>query len=160
MYEVDGKKIIKKAGIDVNIGANPSAEGEDAADLEEGDEHVIDLVEGFRLNSIPFSDKKSLASQLKGASVSPLVALMLNINSSIGYLKEVVKRWKENGKTEDEIKSYQSGIQSYFTKKLVPSFKDLDFYTGETCDPDGMYVVTIELISKSKLLTVCSGSAF
>ena len=48
--------------------------------------------------------------------------------------------WKEAGKSEDDIKGYQKGIQNYFTKVLSPNFKDLDFYTGESMDPEGMYV--------------------
>ena len=56
----------------------------------------------------------------------------------IGFLKKVVEKWKEAGKSEDDIKSYQKGIQDYFVKKLSPNFKDLDFYTGESMDPDGM----------------------
>lgn len=50
---------------------------------------------------------------------------------------------KENGKSEDEIKKFQSGVQGYFTKKLAPNFKDLDCYTGESMDPDGMYVENV-----------------
>ena len=64
VYEVDCKKIIK-GGVNVDIGANPSAEGEDAEALEEGQEQVIDVIDGFRMHSIPFGDKKGLASQLK-----------------------------------------------------------------------------------------------
>lgn len=45
---------------------------------------------------------------------------------------------KEQGKSEDDIKKFQTGVQGYFTKKLTPNFKDLDFYTGESMDPDGM----------------------
>ena len=67
------------------------------------------------------------------------------LTSWTGYLKKVVEKWKEANKTEDEIKGYQSGIQSYFTKKLAPNFNDLDFYTGESMDPDGMYVFTSEI---------------
>ena len=46
--------------------------------------------------------------------------------------------WKEAGKSEEQIKEYQKGIQNYFTKTLAPNFKDLDFYTGESMDPEGM----------------------
>lgn len=47
---------------------------------------------------------------------------------------------KEKGADEAKIKSFQKGVQEYYTKKIVPNFGDLDFYTGESMDPDGMYV--------------------
>lgn len=55
-----------------------------------------------------------------------------------GFLKKTTEAWKSAGKSDDQIKKYQQGIQTYFAKKLVPMFKDLDFYTGESMDPDGM----------------------
>ena len=58
----------------------------------------------------------------------------------IGYLKKVVEKLKEAGKDEDFIKGFQKGVQNYYTQKIVPNFNDLDFYTGESMDPDGMYV--------------------
>ena len=64
--------------------------------------------------------------------------LGLTLLCVIAYLKKVTELWKEAGKSEEEIKKYQAGIQGYFTKKLAPNFKDLDFYTGESMDPDGM----------------------
>ena len=65
VYEVDCAKITKGA-VNVDIGANASAEGEDAEQLEEGAEQVIDVVDSFRLVSIPFGDKKAFTAQLKG----------------------------------------------------------------------------------------------
>ena len=59
---------------------------------------------------------------------------------SLGFLKKAVEKMREDGKSEDDIKKFQSGVQGYFTKKLAPNFKDLDCYTGESMDPDGMYV--------------------
>ena len=58
-----------------------------------------------------------------------------------GYLKKVVEKLKEAGKDEAFIKGFQKGVQEYYTKKIVPNFSDLDFYAGESMDPDGMYVV-------------------
>lgn len=60
----------------------------------------------------------------------------------LGYLKKVIEKLKEAGKSEEEIKKFQAGVQGYYTKKLVPMFDELDFYTGETLDPDGMCVVS------------------
>lgn len=62
---MDCKKVAKGGDINVDIGANASAEGEDAEALEEQKETVIDVVDGFRMNSIPFGEKKALTGQLK-----------------------------------------------------------------------------------------------
>lgn len=56
-------------------------------------------------------------------------------------MKKVVGKLKEAGKDEEYIKGFQKGVQDYYTKKLMPNFRDLDFYTGESLDPEGMYVV-------------------
>jgi hypothetical protein len=48
---------------------------------------------------------------------------------------------KENKADEATIKSFQKGVQEYYTKKIVPNFGDFDFYTGESMDPDGMLVI-------------------
>ena len=71
-------------------------------------------------------------------AVSRLVTLMLF--DGTGYLKKVVEKLKEAGKDEAFIKGFQKGVQEYYTKKIVPNFSDLDFYAGESMDPDGMYV--------------------
>lgn len=68
VYEVDCKKVTR-GGVNVDIGANASAE-EAEEQLEEGQEQVIDVVDSFRLNSIPFGDKKALTGQLKCSSSS------------------------------------------------------------------------------------------
>jgi hypothetical protein len=56
----------------------------------------------------------------------------------IGYLKKVVAAMKEAGKSDEEIKKFQTGVQNYFTKVIKPNFKDYDFYVGESMDTDGM----------------------
>ncbi|KAL9132443.1 MAG: hypothetical protein Q9175_006385 [Cornicularia normoerica] len=128
VYEVDCRKITKGAD-NVDIGANPSAEEQEEA-LEEGTKQVIDVVDGFRLNflgdeasgSRAFNTKKDFQGQFKG------------------YLKKVVAKLKEGGKDEEFIKNFQKGVQGYYAKHIVPNFADLDFYTGESMDPDGMVV--------------------
>lgn len=72
----------------------------------------------------------------------------------LGYLKKVVEKLKEAGKDEDFIKGFQKGVQGYYTKNIVPNFNDLDFYTGESMDPDGMYVS-----ASWSLNTLCRDSA-
>lgn len=55
-----------------------------------------------------------------------------------GYLKKVVEKFKEAGKSEEDIKKFQTKVQGYYTKEIAPKFKDFDFYAGESMDPDGM----------------------
>lgn len=56
-------------------------------------------------------------------------------------MKKVVTKMKESGADEETIKAFQSGAQNYYTKVIAPNFKDYDFYTGESMDPDGMVVL-------------------
>ncbi|KAL9130573.1 MAG: hypothetical protein Q9217_001286 [Psora testacea] len=118
VYEVDCK-MVTKGGVEVNIGANASAEEQEEV-LEEQTDQVIDVVDGFRMTKMAFGDKKQLAGQIKG------------------YLKKAIEKMKEAGKSEEEIKKFQSGVQGYFTKKIAPKLKDWDCYASESMDPDGM----------------------
>lgn len=107
-----------KPGADVDIGANPSAEeGEEA--LEEGTETVNNVVYSFRLQSTSF-DKKSYLTYLKG------------------YMKNVKAKLME--KDPEAAAKFEAGAQAY-AKKIVKNFKDFEFYTGESMDPDGMVVL-------------------
>lgn len=67
------------------------------------------------------------------------------------YLKKVVEKMKENGADDAKIKTFQKGVQEYYTKKLVPNFSELDFYAGESMNPDGMSVYALLFAS----LTSC-----
>ena len=58
----------------------------------------------------------------------------------IGYMKTVKAKLAEGGASADTIKQFETGAQT-FAKKVVTSFKDWDFYTGENMDPHGMYVL-------------------
>ena len=75
-------------------------------------------------------------------------------------MKKVVEKLKEAGKDEDFIKGFQKGVQGYYTKHIVPNFADLDFYTGESMDPDGMYVVSPNSVNcqLEYILTLLQGS--
>lgn len=56
-------------------------------------------------------------------------------------MKKVSAKLKEGGADEEKIKAFQSGAQNYYSKHIAPNFKDFDFYTGESMDPDGMVVL-------------------
>ncbi|MCJ1359714.1 MAG: hypothetical protein MMC33_009716 [Icmadophila ericetorum] len=129
VYEIDCKKVTK-GGVDVDIGANPSAEEADEG-LDEDKKQVIDVVDAFRLNFLGdeasgtrlFGDKKAYFGQLKA------------------YLKKVVEKMKEQGADEAAIKKFQTSVSNYYTKTIGPNFKDYDFYVGESMDTDGMVVL-------------------
>ena len=53
-------------------------------------------------------------------------------------MKAVVSALQAAGKGEDEVKAFQTGAQKYVKEKLLPNFKDYEFYTGESMNPDGM----------------------
>jgi len=55
----------------------------------------------------------------------------------LGYMKAIKEHLKSQGKSDEEIKAFETGAQG-FAKKVVGSFKDWEFYTGESGNPDGM----------------------
>ncbi|KAI4129591.1 MAG: hypothetical protein LQ338_002165 [Usnochroma carphineum] len=129
VYEVNCKKVTLGSE-SFDIGANPSAE-EAEEGVEDSSKQVIDVVHGFRLNFLgdeasgtrAFATKKDYMGQLKT------------------YMKKVSAKLKEGGADEEKIKAFQSGAQNYYSKHIAPNFKDFDFYTGESMDPDGMVVL-------------------
>jgi hypothetical protein len=104
-----------------DIGANPSAEDGGDEGAEDNTSTVINVVHSFRLNETSF-DKKSYLTALKH------------------YMKTVKEKMKARNASDDEIKEFETGAQT-FAKKVVSSFKDWEFYTGESMDPDGMIVL-------------------
>lgn len=46
----------------------------------------------------------------------------------------------EKNASAEDIAAFEKGAQG-FAKKIVGSFKDYDFYVGESMDPDGMVVL-------------------
>jgi hypothetical protein len=111
-YEVDCQTITVKPGADVDIGANPSAEDQEEA-LEDGATQVNNVVHSFRLQSTSF-DKKSYLTYLKG------------------YMKAVKAQLPA-----ERVEQFEKDAAS-FAKKIVGNFKDFEFYTGESMNPDGM----------------------
>ncbi|RDL40573.1 Mss4-like protein [Venustampulla echinocandica] len=119
VYECDCQMITLGA-VDVNTGANASAEEADEG-VEDGAVQVNNVVNSFRLQSTQF-DKKSYLSHLKG------------------YMKKVKELLKEKGADESVVTEFEKGAQAY-AKKIIGNFKDYDFYIGESMDPDGMVVL-------------------
>lgn len=120
VYEADCA-MITEGNVDVDIGANASAEEAEEA-LDDQVVKVNNIVHSFRLQSTSF-DKKSYLSYLKG------------------YMKAVKKGLEEAGKPEAEVKAFETGAQKFVKEKLLANFKDWEFYTGESMNPDGMVVL-------------------
>ncbi|KAF3620600.1 26S protease regulatory subunit 6A -like protein [Capsicum annuum] len=116
LWEVQGKWVVQGA-VDVNIGANPSAEG---CDEDEGVDDqavkVVDIVDTFRLQEQPSFDKKGF----------------------VGYIKKYIKNLtpKLEGEAQDLFKK---NIESA-TKFLMSRLKDLQFFLGESMHDDGALV--------------------
>ncbi|PHH82296.1 hypothetical protein CDD83_3304 [Cordyceps sp. RAO-2017] len=120
VYEADCAMITEEA-VNVDTGANASAEGGDEA-VEDEAVKVNNIVHSFRLQSTQF-DKKSFLTYLKG------------------YMKAVKAALQEKNASADTITAFEKGAQAYVKDKLLPNFKDLEFYTGETMSPDGLVVL-------------------
>lgn len=117
VYEADCAMVNVSSG-DVDIGANPSAEDADEG-TEDGVETVNNVIYSFRLSQTQF-DKKSFLAYIKG------------------YMKRVKAHLAETN--PDEVEVFEKGATAY-VKKVVGSFNDWDFYTGESMDPDAMVVL-------------------
>ncbi|WXC56968.1 hypothetical protein SNK03_002896 [Fusarium graminearum] len=120
VYEADCA-MIEEGAVEVNIGANASAE-EAAEDLDDGAVKVNNIVNSFRLQSTTF-DKKSYLAYLKG------------------YMKSIKAKLQENGSSAEDIKAFETGASKFVKDTILPKFKDFEFYTGESMDPDGMVVL-------------------
>ncbi|KAG8891002.1 hypothetical protein FRB98_000011 [Tulasnella sp. 332] len=132
VFEVDCQLVTVKAGADVDIGANPSAEEADEA-LEEGSSQVNNVVHSFRLQQTSY-DKKSYLSHLKvGKTHMSINTAWTHMNMSQGYMK-AVKSELQNTKPE-RVEHFEKGAQAY-AKKIVANFKDYEFYVGESMNPD------------------------
>jgi len=121
MYEVYGKHVTRKLGDDIVLeGSNASAEGGDEG-TEEATESGVDLVLNHRLSETGFGKKADYMTYLKD------------------YMKKVVKYLEDNNKADqvDEFKKNINGVM----KGLLGKFNDLQFFTGESMDPNGMIVL-------------------
>ena len=109
---------IKVGGGDIDIGANPSAE-DGGDEVDDGSEVVNNVVYTFRLQPTGF-DKKSFLTYIKG------------------YMKAVKAKLQETN--PDAVATFEKGAQTY-VKKVIGSFKDWEFFTGESMDPDAMIIM-------------------
>jgi hypothetical protein len=52
-------------------------------------------------------------------------------------MKALKAKLVEAGKSAEEVKEFETKAAA-FAKKVIGSFKDWEFYTGESMDPDAM----------------------
>ncbi|CAF3619110.1 unnamed protein product [Fusarium graminearum] len=94
---------------------------ESVAGDDEPDE-FNNVIYSFRLQPTKY-DKKDYVSSLRS------------------YLKIVKNRLKNIGKNPEYIANFEKNAQDFLKTKLLPNFDDLEFYTGESMDLDGMIAV-------------------
>ncbi len=105
--------MIEIGGVNVDIGANASAEEVDEG-TDDAVEKVNNIVYSFKLCPTSF-DKKSYMTYIKG------------------YMKKTKQYLTE--KNPDRVPAFEKGI-STFIKKVIANFNDYEFYTGESMNPD------------------------
>ncbi|GBG67855.1 hypothetical protein CBR_g976 [Chara braunii] len=115
LWEVKGKWIVK-GSVDVDIGANPSAEGGDDEGVEDGAERVVDIVDSFRLQEQPSYSKKDLQVFLKG------------------YMQKLLPKLSAERATKFKANAQEA------VKYVLGKVKDLQFFLGESLSADGAMV--------------------
>jgi len=115
LWEVEGKWVVQGA-VDVDIGANPSAEGGEDEGVDDQAAKVVDIVDTFRLQEQPTFDKKQF----------------------LAYMKRYIKNLCEKLNPEQQ-ELFKKHIQDA-TKYLMSKLKDLQFFVGESMHDDGSLV--------------------
>lgn len=120
-YKVKGKHVTRSDAVDERLlGANPSAE-EAAEQSDASATSGIDVVVDGRLVETGFGSKKDFLAYFK---------------SFVKVLLEKIKETQPDRDTE----AFQASIQKAF-KEALGMYKDLQFYQGESMDPDGTMVL-------------------
>ncbi|XP_055693175.1 translationally-controlled tumor protein homolog [Lutzomyia longipalpis] len=117
IYEVTGKLVTRKHGDIAIDGFNPSAEEADEG-TDEAVESGVDVVLNHRLcETFAFGDKKSYTLYLKD------------------YMKKLIEKLQE--KHPDQVDTFKNNMNKAM-KDILGRFKELQFFTGESMDCDGM----------------------
>nr|ACO10952.1 Translationally-controlled tumor protein homolog [Caligus rogercresseyi] len=120
LYEVYGKYETRRDGEVVLAGANASAE-EESESCEAGSTSGVDVVLNHRLVETGFGSKKDYMVYLKD------------------YMKKVVSYLEKNDQ-KDQVDTFKTNINKVM-KDILGRFKDLQFYTGESMDPEAMIIM-------------------
>ncbi|CAG8453633.1 11701_t:CDS:2 [Cetraspora pellucida] len=123
VLEVDCQLVTVKGGVEVDIGANPSAEEQEEA-LDEASTQVNNVISSFRLQETLF-DKQTYTTYLRK------------------YVKRLANRIKEECPDKD-MSEWQGKINK-FSKKVL----NYQFYVGESfkVDDDGEIVGMVGLLN-------------
>lgn len=110
---------------DALIGGNKSAEApEEEAVVDTDAKFELDVVHDFRLVEVNFSSKKDYLTN----NVKP-------------FIKAVKKHLIDSGKLEEaNTKEWETNFQTMLKKHILDNFKDLQFFVGESMQPDGLIV--------------------
>jgi Translationally controlled tumour protein len=121
-------------------GANPSAEGEDADEGGDGgpSESVLDLADQFRYQKMEGVSKKAYQADLKSV-FRPTIYIDLLLTCA-EYMKALVEKMKEQGKSEEDIKAFQAEAPAA-AKKILANWDNYDVYKGESMDEVSMYIL-------------------
>eukprot|EP01105_Mastigella_eilhardi_P006829 TRINITY_DN18346_c0_g1_i1.p1 TRINITY_DN18346_c0_g1~~TRINITY_DN18346_c0_g1_i1.p1 ORF type:complete len:170 (-),score=76.12 TRINITY_DN18346_c0_g1_i1:45-554(-) len=120
VYVIQSKWVVKEGG-DYGIASNAGdGEGETAEAVDSTQEKVIDIVEAHRLAATPF-DKKSFMAYIKG------------------YMGKVKAHLHEVNPTREAGFMKAAAV---FVKEVIAHFDDYTFYSGESCNPEAMYVMS------------------
>ncbi|KAJ1385560.1 Translationally controlled tumor protein, conserved site [Sesbania bispinosa] len=113
LWEVEGKWVVQGA-VNVDIGANPSAEGaEEDEGVDDQAVKVVDIVDTFRLQEQPAFDKKQFVTYMKR------------------YIKLLTPKLEPE--KQELFKKHIEGATKYLLSKL----SDLQFFVGESMHDDG-----------------------
>lgn len=117
VYEVTGRLVQRKHGEIEIAGFNPSAEdGDEGTDVAV--ETGVDVVLNHRLcETYAFGDKKSYTAYLKD------------------YMKKLVAKLEE--RAPDQVDIFKTNMNKVM-KDTLGRFKELQFFTGESMDVEGM----------------------
>jgi len=116
VYEVDCAWTTAGGAINIDTGANASAEGGDEEGTDDKAMPVIDAIDNHRLEEASFlKDKKEYGNALKK------------------YFKKVKEVMKKEGKSDEEIKEWEKRAGAYAKDNILAKdkFKDLEMYITE-----------------------------
>ncbi len=113
--EVQGSWV-SKGEVEIDTGANPSAEGGDEEGVDSSVAKVVDIIDAFELVEQGEYGKKDLMSYFKG------------------WIQTIMTHIDED-KQADFKKRVQTGV-----KRLVGLCKELQVFTGPSMDPDATMV--------------------
>merc|ERR1712126_377898 len=120
LYEVTGKHEVRTESEVQLEGANASAEEADEG-TDTNSVSGVDVILNHRLVETGFGSKKDYTVYLKD------------------YMKRVVAYLEEND-MKDQVEPFKKNISAVM-KDLLGKFKDLQFFTGESMNPDAMILM-------------------